>query len=135
VINFFQFIKYFAVSLTALGIDYSTYIILINYQNFDITNAAVLGYFVGFIFSYFLFSKVVFNVNTANLTEQGKQFFLYLLSGLLGLVTTYIVTSLSVLMIGNNIHAAKIIAVLISFIVVYLFRKYIVFKQKTEEFE
>ncbi len=134
-IKFLQFIKYFAVSLTALSIDYSTYIILINYKNIEIAEAAVIGYFVGFIFSYFLFSKVVFNVSNVNLTEKVKQIFLYLLSGFLGLAMTYVITSLSVLLIGNNIHMAKIIAVIISFIVVYLFRKYIVFKQKTEEFE
>ena len=56
-IKFLQFIKYFAVSLTALSIDYSTYIILINYKNIEIAEAAVIGYFVGFIFSYF-FSSV-----------------------------------------------------------------------------
>lgn len=134
-INFLQFIRYFAVSLTALGIDYSTYIILINYKNIEIAEAAVIGYFVGFIFSYFLFSKVVFNVSNVNLKEKGKQIFLYLLSGFLGLAMTYVISSLSVLIIGNNIHAAKIIAVMISFIVVYLFRKYIVFKQNTEKFE
>jgi len=56
---------------------------------------------------------------------------LYGLSGIIGLSLTFTSVTFYSVVIGKNIHEAKFFAIPISFIGVYAFRKYFVFKHKS----
>ena len=123
-----QFFKYFLVSLICLIIDFSTYLFLFYILNIDLDISATIGYVAGLIISYFLLTKYVFNsVSRKSLLFLLRRFFLFLISGTVGAISTYSTVNFVVVIFGNNVYLAKGMAVISSFLIVFLFRKFIVF--------
>jgi putative flippase GtrA len=122
-----EFLRYVLVSALALIVDYGCYWILASNQLLDLPKAAVVGYTVGLIIAYFLIADRVFQ-NGWLKDKKHIEAFLFLLSGLLGIILTYIVVKVVLLIFGERINLAKLIAVGVSFIGVYIFRKFYVFK-------
>jgi len=123
-----QFFKYFLVSLICLSIDFSFYLFLFYILNIDLDISATIGYVAGLIISYFLLTKYVFSsVNRKSLKFLLRRVFLFLISGTVGAISTYSVVNIVVAIFGNNVYLAKAMAVMSSFLIVFLFRKFIVF--------
>lgn len=121
------FLRYLGVSAIALSVDYLTYLILLTLGNFSLPAAAVIGYMIGLIVAYLLISKNVFQSGWLK-NKQSLQMCLFFVSGLLGISTTYAVVLIGTSSFGFGPYYAKLIAVIISFCVVYLFRRYVVFR-------
>jgi putative flippase GtrA len=123
-----QFFKYFLVSLICLSIDFLFYLFLFYILNIDLDISATIGYVAGLIISYFLLTKYVFSsVSRKSLKFLLRRVFLFLISGTVGAISTYSVVNIVVVIFGNNIYLAKAMATISSFIIVFLFRKFIVF--------
>jgi hypothetical protein len=123
-----QFFKYFLVSLICLAIDFSCYLFLFYVLNIDLDISATIGYVAGLIISYFLLTKYVFSsVSRKSLKFLLRRVFLFLISGTVGAISTYSVVNIVVVIFGNNVYLAKAMAVMSSFLIVFLFRKFIVF--------
>lgn len=126
-----EFIKYFLASAIALVVDYGTYWSLVKVKAMDLPTAAVAGYAVGLVVAYFLISQGVFT--NGWLRERRKiEALLFALSGLLGIGLTYVSVALFVMLFGESVHGAKLVAVAISFAGVYLFRKTVVFRDQNK---
>jgi len=89
--------------------------------------ASVFGYLFGMIVAYILIRDNVFNDGWLE-DKKKLEFMLFLLSGLLGLALTYGSVRCVVYMIGERINLAKLVAVGVSFVGVYFFRKFVVFR-------
>lgn len=122
-----EFLKYVLASALALLVDYGCYFFLANNQLLDLPRAAVVGYTLGLIVAYFLIADKVFQ-NGWLKNKKHIEAFLFLLSGLLGIILTYSAVKVVLLFFGERIILAKLIAVVVSFIGVYIFRKFYVFK-------
>lgn len=123
-----QFFKYFFVSLICLAIDFSSYLFLFYVLNIDLDISATIGYVAGLIISYFLLTKYVFSsVSRKSLKFLLRRVFLFLISGTVGAISTFSVVNIIVVIFGNNVYLAKAMAVMSSFLIVFLFRKFIVF--------
>jgi putative flippase GtrA len=123
-----QFFKYFLVSLICLSIDFLFYLFLFYILNIDLDISATIGYVAGLIISYFLLTKYVFSsVSRKSLKFLLRRVFLFLISGTVGAISTYSVVNIVVVIFGNNVYLAKAMAVISSFLIVFLFRKFIVF--------
>ena len=127
--RYWEFAKYTLASGLALAVDYGVYILLVKSGGLALPAAATYGYAAGLIFAYFLISKKVFN-NGRLKKRRRTEFTLFLVSGLLGVGITYSTSALVVALLGNHLNAAKLTAVAVSFIVVYVFRKCVVFSNK-----
>lgn len=121
-----QFLRYSFVSLAALTVDYIYYIILIKLFLLQVEIAASISYMVGLLLAYFLLKKFVFNFDVRYKVKVES--ILFFLSGLIGTFTTYLVAMASMFFYANP-YIAKGNAALLSFFIVYLFRKLYVFKE------
>lgn len=121
-----EFVLYTAASLMALLVDYATYWILATAGGLELAPAAALGYMVGLAVSYLLLTRAVF-LQRRHARRPGYEMLLFFLSGLLGVTFTYVTVSLLSSLAGADLHTAKLAAVGVSFISVYLFRKLVVF--------
>jgi len=123
-----QFLKYFLVSLICLLIDFSSYLFLFYVLNIDLDISATVGYVAGLIISYFLLTKYVFySISRKSLVLFSRRIFLFFISGTVGAISTYSAVNIVAIIFGNNVYLAKAIAVISSFLIVFLFRKFIVF--------
>ena len=121
-----QFLRYSFASFCALIVDYSTYILLVNIVLLQPEIVASLSYLFGLTIAYILLKLFVFNFDVKYTVKTER--LLFFISGLIGTIVTYFVTKISIIFFGN-VFIAKGIAVLFSFIIVYLFRKLYVFKK------
>lgn len=125
-----QFARYIIASAIALFVDFSSYWVIVRSTNLALPIAAAMGYSVGLIVAYFLIAGPVFKDGWF----RKKKFFelgLFFVSGVVGVTLTYVTVFLYVRSVGEHLHISKLIAIIVSFISVYLFRKYIVFRQLT----
>jgi putative flippase GtrA len=125
-----QFVRYVIASAIALCVDYGSYLVIAKTTNITLPTAAAMGYSVGLIAAYFLIAGPVFKdgwLRKKKLFESG----LFLVSGLLGVTLTFLTVYLYVSAFGERLHSSKLIAITVSFVGVYLFRKYVVFRQST----
>ena len=125
--NRVELLKYTFASSIALIIDYSCYWLLVTNNILDLPKSAVVGYIAGLFFAYFLISGIVFKKGWLK-NRKCIEAFLFFISGLLGIALTYISVNIVTFIFGERINVAKISAVIVSFIGVYLFRKIIIFK-------
>lgn len=122
-----KFFFYTLISGFALFIDYTLYFILLNIDLSTPEIAASVTYFFGLFVAYFLLKKYVFNFkNKLNLFQEKIRF---LISGSIGIFTTYISVKLFMTFFPLPI-IAKAFAAILSFFVVYLFRTFLVFIKK-----
>jgi putative flippase GtrA len=122
-----EFIPYVCISLIALILDCSLYWLLCEYEILSQAIDAVIGYLFGLIFAYFMMRSLIFKDGWLK-DKRIYEALLFGLSGLLGAITTYLVVLLYGQFFQEKSHIAKIAAIGISFITVYLFRKKIIFK-------
>ena len=119
--------KYTGASAVALALDYGIYWSLAGLLAVDIGLAAAVGYLAGLALAYML---LIYGVFARRSTSRGRsaEAGLFVLSGLLGLALTYITAALASRVLGGTLHDAKLCAVAVSFVSVYLFRKLVVFR-------
>lgn len=127
-----QFLKYIFVSSIALMVDYASYLLVAQYTILSIPEAAVLGYIAGMLVAYSLMVTKVFDDRWLK-NNQKKEFALFLISGLLGIVLTYWTVLVVTMLFNGGVFMSKGSAVIISFCGVFLFRKYYVFKSCNSE--
>jgi putative flippase GtrA len=121
------FVRYFAASLVALGVDASCFFALVA-LGVPAGPAAAAGYSVGIVAHWLLTSRAVF---VSDLADRGpartRQKALFVLSALAGLaLTTAIVTGGAA--IGANLALTKGVAVAVSFTANWLIRRWLVFR-------
>ena len=122
-----EFLKYTVASALALAVDYSCYWVLVSNKILVLPKAAVVGYIAGLVVVYFSIADRVFKDGWLK-DKKGVEAFLFLLSGALGIALTFITVKVMVLIFGEKIILAKLTAVGVSFILVFLFRRSIVFR-------
>lgn len=120
-----EIVTYIAASAVALALDYGVYWSLAGSLAIDIGTAAAVGYMAGLALAYIFMTYGVF-AHRSGARRRSAEAGLFLLSGLLGIALTYVTASL-VSGLGGSLHEAKLAAVAISFVTVYLFRKFVVF--------
>lgn len=122
-----EFLKYTSCSAIALVLDYAVYWSLVAQFGFGIAPAATIGYSCGLALAYVLLSRGVFSTRWLA-GRRGIEITLFVISGLLGLALTFITAITFERFVSTNVHAAKIAAIIVSFVSVYLFRKFLVFR-------
>jgi len=128
--NFLEFAKYTLASTLALAVDYGCYWLLVINKILDIPKAAVLGYSIGLIVAYYFIADKIFQNGWLG-DKKTLEIFFFSLSGLIGITLTYITVKIVILFFGERPNLAKITAIGVSFLVVYVVRKIFVFRKKT----
>lgn len=123
-----EFTFYFLSSTVALLVDYGSYRLLVGHHLLGLPQAAATGYAIGLIAAYFIITAKVFTDGWLR-ENRVAEALLFSLSGALGIALTFLTVTLYVSMIGEHVNSAKTVAVVVSFIGVYLFRKFVVFKK------
>ena len=119
--------KYFLASATALIFDYSCYLFLLSQNSTSPEILATISYLLGLCVAYFLMKNYVFKFeNKINIQTEQYRFFL---SGILGSICTFVSTK-AFFYVYPNPELAKLFAVAISFIIVYIFRNRYGFKKR-----
>lgn len=122
----FTLSRYLLASVVALGCDVAVYFALVG-MSLDTTFASALGYSIGIIVHWLISSQIVFVGKLREGTALHLQRALFAGSALLGLgLTVGIVAMFTSL--GSDALTAKIAAIIVSFIAVYVTRKWGVFK-------
>jgi putative flippase GtrA len=122
-----MFIKYAWISAIALLVDYTAYLMLVSNSLANIPESAVLGYLTGLVVAYYLLKKTIFR----NGWLRHRRLFELLLfgtSGMLGVVVTFVVSSVVLGLLGERVHLTKLAAVAVSFLTVYAYRRLVVFR-------
>jgi len=123
-----KFSRYVVVSGIALCADIVSYWLLtVATGTTALPLAAAASYSVGLVMAFFLITRYVFRDGWLSKTKI-LEAIVFFLTGLLGVFLTYGIVAMYAKFIGEHIYAPKLLAVSISFISVYFFRKYVVFK-------
>jgi putative flippase GtrA len=123
-----ELIKYLCVSILAVIIDFSFYWILFTVLPISRAWAGTISYLIGLVFAY-VFLKIYVFKNIPSKNIHRKEIILFFISGLIGAAITYFTILLYENIISTQSHIAKITAMGLSFIIVYIFRKIYVFKE------
>ncbi|GGB55062.1 GtrA family protein [Blastomonas aquatica] len=120
-------LRYLAVSIGALAVDVGVFLGCLG-AGIAPGPAAALGYSLGIIAHWLLSSRAVFN-DTVAAGGRGRlvQKSLFVISALAGLALTTLIVILAD-RAGLDPRAAKLVAIAVSFAVVYLVRSQVVFK-------
>jgi len=119
---------YAVTSAAACTVDFAITVTLA-YSGWAAPLAAAYGYLTGSAVHWALSTRFVFAAQTAtDGTARRKQAALFFASGLVGLVVTVAVFSAG-MAFGLGAAFAKIIAVGVSFVIVYLARRHFVFRE------
>lgn len=121
-----QFFRYTLCSFIALLVDFLSFSLLINFRFISPELSAALSYMSGLFIAYVLLKLFVFNFNTSHSLKTERVLFLF--SGLIGTVTTFLITKVSIVFFVNP-FIAKGNAVIFSFFIVFIFRKLYVFRK------
>jgi putative flippase GtrA len=123
-------LAYLAVSALACAVDFIVTIAMTNAHTSAFI-AAAAGYLLGLAMHWSLSVRFVFPREVAaNGAERRRQVTLFMLSGLVGLCATVAIYS-GVMMMGGWAPAAKALAIAVSFVLVYLFRRHLIFPLQT----
>lgn len=123
-----EVIGYVTVSALALGVDFLVYWMLLDLSSIASIPAAI-GYLCGLMVHYLLASRFVFVgcVQQHGVAAEAPTFAKYLASGIVGLVLTAGIVGVCAELLDWNPISAKVLATLVSFVAVYLMRRYVVF--------
>lgn len=124
-----QLSRYFTVSVIALALDMGVFTALCA-AHADAPLAGAAGYAFGMIASYVLSSAFVFDVAHSRKSSP-RRVLEFICSGLLGLILTTAVISALTADLAFSPLAAKTAAVAVSFLTVFLLRRWIVFAPTT----
>lgn len=123
-------VRYVLVSAAALGID--TLITLnLTWSGFAPSLSAAAGYVIGLTLHWALSTRFVFAGQLASDSRaRARQAALFVLSGLGGLAVT-VATFSTAVALGAAASLSKAAAVAISFCIVYLIRRHVIFPQRS----
>lgn len=124
-----MFLRYVAVSVGALATDMGVFLALLEFGLPSIAASAV-GYSIGILTHWMLSSRKVFQdrVSDKGTAERTQQKAMFLASALLGLLMTVIIVGAGTAL-GMDPRLAKIIAIIISFLLTYALRNIVIFRQ------
>ena len=125
-----KLIIYTSISAIALLVDLIVYTLLIN-ASFGVKLSAATGYSIGLIVAYTLMSGRLFKDSwlRENLVMER---FLFIVSGFLGIFITYMTVALCMKFLTPDKFIAKALAVIFSFLTVLAFRRFVVFRKKSD---
>lgn len=121
-----QFSRYVVVSVLALGLDFSVFLLLTHTAGVKASLAGVTGYGMGLALHFVLSTRFVFERRGLD-KSQRRLLAEFALSGLVGVVLTWSIIALVVDVAGFYPVVGKVLAVGLSFVAVYLLRRSIVF--------
>ena len=124
-----MFLRYVAVSVGALATDMGVFLALLEFGLPSMAASAV-GYSIGILTHWMLSSRKVFQdrVSDKGTAERTQQKAMFLASALLGLLMTVIIVGAGTAL-GMDPRLAKIIAIIISFLLTYALRNIVIFRQ------
>lgn len=122
------FLRYVAASVGALAMDMGVFLALLEFGLLSIAASAV-GYSVGILTHWMLSSRTVFHdrVSDKGTAARTQQKAMFLVSALLGLVMTVAIVGAGTAM-GIDPRLAKIIAIILSFLLTYALRNIVIFR-------
>ncbi|UAB78549.1 GtrA family protein [Erythrobacter sp. SCSIO 43205] len=124
-----RFVRYLAVSVGALAVDFGSFLTLLALGVLA-TPAAALGYSFGILAHWFMSSRAVFHDRVA---ERGgarsRQKALFVISALVGLGLTTLIVGAGEWS-GIDPRAGKLAAIVISFGVTWMIRAKVVFREE-----
>jgi putative flippase GtrA len=120
-----QLSRYTIVSVLAFALDFAVFLALNGLFGYP-TVAGVAGYSCGIVLHYFLSRHFVFFAARSQ-KSMHRLFTEFVASGLIGLAVTAGVIALATGRLGISAITAKIVAVVASFVGVFLIRRTIVF--------
>jgi putative flippase GtrA len=120
-----QLNRYAIVSALALGLDIAVYLALAQ-SGYRATFAGMIGYAIGMALHFSLSTRFVFKRGASGKSEA-RLFTEFALSGLVGLAITAVVIEMVTGMLGLSAMLAKVLAVIMSFMAVFVLRKSVVF--------
>lgn len=123
------FLRYVAVSVGALAADMLIFLILLS-SGMPSVAASAIGYSVGILTHWILSSRKVFHdrVSEKGTAARTQQKAMFLISALLGLLLTMAIVGAGS-MAGLDPRLAKICAIIISFMLTYMLRNIVIFRQ------
>ena len=130
-LDFFRqltFLRYVVVSVGALAVDMAVFLALLQ-TGMVSAIAAAIGYSVGIAAHWTLSSRKVFadRVSDRGTRERTQQKAMFVVSALLGLVVTMIIVGVGDAL-GVDPRLAKVMAIGISFVLTYLLRNVVIFR-------
>lgn len=119
---------YLAVSVIALGVDFTVYWLLLGVFAKAFIPAA-FGYACGLIVHYLLASRLVFKARLQGrgISAETPTFAKYAATGVAGLAMTAAIVAFATDILGWSAFTAKVLATAFAFVAVYLMRRYAVF--------
>ncbi len=122
------YMRYLFVSITALAVDMGLFLFLLQAGMHSIA-ASALGYSLGILVHWFLSSRKVFQnrVSERGSTERTRQKAMFVISALLGLLTTTIIVGAGE-WLDVDARIAKLAAIAISFQLTYVLRNILIFR-------
>lgn len=123
------FLRYVAVSVSALATDMILFLLLLE-AGVPGTAASAVGYSVGILAHWMLSSRKVFHdrVSEKGTAARTQQKAMFLASALIGLVLTIAVVGAGTAL-GLDARIAKVAAIATSFLLTYLLRNVVIFRQ------
>jgi putative flippase GtrA len=123
------FLRYVAVSVGALATDMIVFLLLLE-TGMPGTAASAVGYSVGIFAHWILSSRKVFHdrVSEKGTSARSQQKAMFLGSAILGLVLTIIVVGAGTAL-GIDPRIAKVAAIATAFVLTYLLRNVVIFRQ------
>lgn len=123
------FLRYVAVSVGALATDMGVFLALLE-AGLPSISASAIGYSIGILAHWILSSRKVFQdrVSDKGTAARTQQKAMFLASALLGLLLTIAIVGAGTAL-GLDPRLAKIIAIIISFLLTYALRNIVIFRQ------
>lgn len=123
------FLRYVAVSVGALATDMGVFLALLEFGLPSVA-ASALGYTIGILAHWTLSSRKVFHdrVSEKGTAARTQQKAMFLASALLGLLMTVTIVGAGTA-VGFDPRLAKIVAIIISFLLTYALRNIVIFRQ------
>lgn len=123
------FLRYVAVSVGALATDMGIFLALLEVGLPSVAASAV-GYSIGILAHWILSSRKVFQdrVSDKGTAARTQQKAMFLASALLGLLMTVAIVGAGTAL-GLDPRIAKIVAIVISFLLTYALRNIVIFRQ------
>jgi putative flippase GtrA len=120
-----QLNRYTIVSALSLALDFAVYLALTN-AGYRAMLAGIAGYAVGMLLHFSLSTRYVFR-RRASGKSDARLFSEFMVSGLAGILITAVVITVATEAFGLSPLLAKVCAVAVSFIAVFLLRRAVVF--------
>lgn len=120
-----RLVRYTGVNIASVAVDYTIFLSLMHLMGMPVL-ASTIGHAVAFSLNYVLSRKLVFGSAGAHKGEQ-RLFAEFMATGLLGLALTASVTAAGIYLLDVMPIVAKTIAMLITFVTLYIIRSRLVF--------